>query len=89
MNADNFVAAGFVGWLLLDLIQGAYDLNDANNESLRLALVAIGVAASAMWAGAIAQALAPAKLAPETWRRPHWTAAPWSAWCRFAFFSAC
>ena len=26
MNAENFVAVGFVFWLLLDLIQGAYDL---------------------------------------------------------------
>jgi len=53
MNADNFVAVGYVGWLLLDLIQGAYDLDDASNDALRLALVAIGVSASAMWAGAI------------------------------------
>jgi oligosaccharide repeat unit polymerase len=53
MNADNFVAVGYVGWLLLDLIQGAYDLSGASKESLRYALVAVGVSASAMWAGSI------------------------------------
>lgn len=62
MNADNFVAAGYVGWLLLDLIQGAYDLGDANNDSLRLALVAVGVSAAAMWAGAIGR----------PWALPKW-----------------
>ncbi len=62
MNADNFVAAGYVGWLLLDLIQGAYDLGDASNEALRLALVAVGVSAAAMWAGAIGR----------PWALPQW-----------------
>lgn len=55
MNAENFVAAGYVGWLLLDLIQGSYDLGDASDEALRLALVAIGVSASAMWIGVAAR----------------------------------
>lgn len=55
MNADNLVAFGYVGWLLLDLIQGAYELGGASNESLRLAMIAVGVSASAMWAGAIAR----------------------------------
>lgn len=62
MNADNFVAIGYVGWLLLDLIQGAYDLGDASNDALRLALVAVGVSASAMWAGAIGR----------PWGLPQW-----------------
>jgi oligosaccharide repeat unit polymerase len=51
MNAENFVALGFVYWLLLDLIQGAYDLRDASDEALRLALIAIGLSAAAMWLG--------------------------------------
>jgi len=62
MNADNFVALGYVGWLLLDLIQGAYDLRDASRESVRLALVAVGVSAAAMWAGAIG----------KPWSLPQW-----------------
>lgn len=51
MNAENFVALGFVFWLLLDLLQGAYDLRDASDQSLQLALVAVGVSAAAMWLG--------------------------------------
>lgn len=62
MNSENFVAMGFVFWLLLDLIQGAYDLGDASNRGLQLALVAIGVSAAAMWAGTIAR----------PWRTPQW-----------------
>jgi oligosaccharide repeat unit polymerase len=61
-NAENFVAAGFVTWLLLDVMQGAYVLNEARDESLRLALIAIGLSAAAMWIGASA--------AP--WRLPRW-----------------
>lgn len=62
MNADNFVAIGYIGWLLLDLIQGAYDLGDASNNALRSALIAVGVSACAMWAGAIGR----------PWALPKW-----------------
>lgn len=51
MNAENFVAIGFVFWLLLDLIQGAYDLSDAPDWALRDAFIAIGVSAVATWVG--------------------------------------
>lgn len=61
-NAESFVAFGFVFWLLLDLIQGAYALDEARPESLRLALVAIGVSAAAMWIGTMAR----------PWRVPRW-----------------
>jgi oligosaccharide repeat unit polymerase len=60
MNAENFVALGFVYWLLLDLVQGAYDLRDASDEALRLAMIAIGLSAAAMWLG----------VAGRTWRLP-------------------
>jgi oligosaccharide repeat unit polymerase len=63
-NAENAVAFGFVFWLLLDLIQGAYELSEARDESLRLALVAIGVSAAAMWIG----------VARRPWRIPQWLA---------------
>ncbi len=46
-DAESFVSLGFVFWLLLDLIQGAYVLDEARPESLRLALVAVGVSATA------------------------------------------
>lgn len=51
-NAENLVAAGYVLWLLVDLIQGGYAMEDASTEGLRLALVAVGVSAAAMWFGA-------------------------------------
>ena len=63
-NAENFVAFGFVFWLLLDLIQGAYALGEAKDDSLRMALVAIGISAAAMWFGA----------ASPSWRIPQWIA---------------
>lgn len=63
-NAENFVAFGFVFWLLLDLIQGAYALEEAKDESLRMAVVAVGVSAAAMWIGA----------SSSGWRIPAWVA---------------
>lgn len=56
LNAENFVAIGLVYWILLDLIQGAYDLTDVSVSSVRSALVATGVFAGAMWAGVLARA---------------------------------
>jgi len=61
-NAENFLCVGFVFWLLLDLLQGAYDLGEASNESLRLALVSIGVSAAFVWLGARG----------KEWRAPSW-----------------
>jgi oligosaccharide repeat unit polymerase len=61
-NAENFAAIGFAFWLLLDLIQGAYELSGASDRGLQLALVAVGMSAALMWVGAAA--------AP--WRLPQW-----------------
>ena len=61
-NAENFVSIGFVLWLLLDLIQGAYDLRDASDRGLQLALVAVGISGAAMWIGAAGRA----------WHLPQW-----------------
>ncbi len=63
-NAENVVAFGFVFWLLLDLIQGAYALDEAKDDSLRMALVAVGISSAAMWLGA----------ASAPWRIPRWIA---------------
>jgi hypothetical protein len=49
LNAENFVAVGFLMWLLLDLVQGAYDLRGATDDGIRMALTAIGVFAACMW----------------------------------------
>lgn len=62
LHAENLVAVGFVFWLLLDLIQGAYDLRDAPDWALRDAFIAIGVSAAAMWAG----------VAGKPWPLPNW-----------------
>lgn len=62
LNAENLVAFGFVFWLLLDLMQGAYDLRDAADWALRDAFLAIGVCASAMWIG----------VAGRPWPIPKW-----------------
>lgn len=51
LNAENFVAIGFVYWILLDLLQGVYDLYDVSDESIRSALIAVGISAACMWAG--------------------------------------
>jgi hypothetical protein len=51
LNAENFVCAGFLLWLLLDLVQGSYDLRAASDDGIRMALVAIGTFAAAMWLG--------------------------------------
>jgi oligosaccharide repeat unit polymerase len=61
-NAENFVMIGFVFWLLLDLLQGAYDLRQASNEALRDALASIGVSAAAVWIG----------LLGRPWEAPQW-----------------
>ena len=62
LNCENLVAFGFVFWLLLDLIQGAYDLKAAADWAIRDAFIAIGVPAGAMWVG----------VAGQPWSIPKW-----------------
>ena len=64
MNTENFVAFGYVYWILLDLIQGAYNLRDGTDEALRSAMLAVGLSATVMWAGAIGR----------PWPLPRWLA---------------
>ena len=64
LHAENLVAVGYVFWLLLDLIQGAYGLDDASNWAIREAFIAIGVSAAAMWVGT----------AGKPWPLPKWLA---------------
>lgn len=61
-NAENFVMVGYVFWLLLDLLQGAYDLGQATNDGLRDALTSIGVSAGAVWVGMFGR----------PWKAPAW-----------------
>ena len=62
LGAENLVAIGYVFWLLLDLIQGAYDLRDAADWAIRDAFIAVGVSAAAMWIG----------VAGRPWKLPNW-----------------
>lgn len=64
MNTENFVAVGYVYWILLDLIQGAYNLQGAKDESLRSALFAVGLSATMMWVGTLGR----------PWPLPRWLA---------------
>jgi hypothetical protein len=61
-NAENFIMVGFIFWLLLDLLQGAYDLRDASNAALRSAMMSIGVTAAAVWIGVMG----------KPWKAPQW-----------------
>ena len=62
LGAENLVAFGYVFWLLLDLIQGAYDLGEAADWALRDAFIAVGVSAAVMWLG----------VAGRPWKLPNW-----------------
>jgi oligosaccharide repeat unit polymerase len=64
LQAQNLVAFGYVFWLLLDPIQGAYDLRDASDAAIRDGFIAIAVSASAMWVG----------VAGKAWPLPNWLA---------------
>jgi oligosaccharide repeat unit polymerase len=64
-NAENFIMVGFVFWLLLDLLQGAYDLREASTEALRSALIGIGVFAAGVWIGVLGR----------PWNAPSWLVA--------------
>jgi len=64
LNSENLVAFGYMFWLLLDLIQGAYDLSDAADWAIRDAFIAIGLSAAAMWLG----------VGGRPWKLPNWLA---------------
>src|SRR5688572_24443771 len=64
LDAENLVAFGYMFWLLLDLIQGSYDLREAADWAIRDAFIAIGVSAAAMWIG----------VAGKPWKLPNWLA---------------
>jgi len=69
-NAENFIAFGYVFWLLLDLLQGAYDLNEATQEGLHSAFLAIGVSAASVWIGVGGRAWVPPNWLVEAAKRP-------------------
>lgn len=70
LNAENFVCAGLLMWLLLDLVQGAYDLSGASDDAIRMALVAIGTFAACMWLGTAGRAWRLPQSLVDVARRP-------------------
>lgn len=52
LRAEHLLLVGLVYWLLLDLLQGSYELADVSREGMRLALLAVGVFAAGIWTSA-------------------------------------
>jgi hypothetical protein len=48
-RVEHLIMVGLVYWLLMDLLQGAYPLNDVNRAAVENALTAIGVFAAGVW----------------------------------------
>lgn len=48
LRAENLLMVGLVYWLLLDILQGAYDL-DVTQSAAQLAIAAIGATGAAIW----------------------------------------
>ena len=69
-NAENFIMFGFVFWLLLDLLQGSYDLSEASEEALHSAFLSIGVSAACVWVGLSGRVWTPPKWLVESASRP-------------------
>ncbi len=70
LSAENLVAFGYLFWLLLDLIQGAYRLDDAPDWAIRDAFISIGVSAAAMWLGSAGKGWAIPKWLSEVAAKP-------------------
>ena len=51
LYAENVLMIGLVYWLLLDLLQGAYSLDDVSYDDIALAFTSIGAMAVGIWIG--------------------------------------
>jgi hypothetical protein len=51
LRTENLLMIGLIYWLLLDLLQGAYPLDDVSNDAVTLAFAGIGVFAVGLWVG--------------------------------------
>jgi hypothetical protein len=49
LRVENLVMCGLVYWLLLDLVQGSYDLNAASYKGIQGAFASIGLFAGTFW----------------------------------------
>lgn len=71
LRAENLLMVGLVYWLLLDLLQGAYDL-DISQGSAQLAIASIGLSGAAIWFGAHARRVGLPRLVERELTAP-WT----------------
>src|SRR5262249_47899750 len=53
VRAEHLLLGGLVYWLLLDLLQGAYALEDVTEDGMRYALLAVAVFACGIWTSAL------------------------------------
>jgi hypothetical protein len=53
VRTENLLALSPIYWLLLDLIQGSYDLVQVNNQDIQYAFIAIGLFISCTWIAAL------------------------------------
>jgi hypothetical protein len=53
---ENLLMVGLTYWILLDLLQGAYDLSDSGRTGVCSALIAIGVFATGIWSAGLMRA---------------------------------
>ena len=52
-RVENLLMLGLTYWILLDLLQCAYDYSDVGRPAVLKALMAVGLFATGIWAGAI------------------------------------
>ena len=53
LRGESLLALAPIYWLLLDLLQGVYSLEDITAEQVRLAFIGIGLFVVMVWVGAI------------------------------------
>lgn len=61
LRSENVAGVALVYWVLLDLIQGAYPLENISQQTAQLALIMVGVFVSALWLGCLMRPMSPPK----------------------------
>src|SRR5687767_13400744 len=52
-RVENLLMLGLTYWIVLDLLQGAYDLADVGRPAVVSALIAVGVFAAGIWSAGL------------------------------------
>ncbi len=61
LRAENVAASALAYWVMLDLIQGAYPLENIDKGTAQLAILCVGVFVSALWLGCLPSPVSPPK----------------------------